>query len=198
MTLPPDVPYLRSVAEEREYAYLLHSFAPEDPDPFRRGVTTCTREEYARRAADDQRERWQKEPLNGAGMDPIRRHVHVLRDLTLPESRFAAARWLESIGRPGWRFLDGPGALTAEQSTKVLHEACIRARDGATVIAGVLGTWRRNDTNVVRQILASHPGDTRKIGTGYSIFDVLSDESARLALVARIDADAAKAGWFCL
>lgn len=72
-----------------------------------------------------------------------------LADISSHESRFAAARWLESIGRPGWRFLDGPGPLTPEQSARALHEACLRARDGSQAIVGVVGAWNAGNRAVI-------------------------------------------------
>jgi hypothetical protein len=131
MTLPPDAPYLRAVADAQEHASHLHPYAPEDDNPFRPGVSACTREEYHKAQADKwTAERGRCRSLSDAGMESVRVRVNVLRDLTLHESRFYAAKWLESIGRPGWRFLDGPGPLTPEQSARALHEAVVRARDG--------------------------------------------------------------------
>lgn len=112
-------------------------------------------------------------------------------DLSLHESRFIAARWLESTGRPGWRFLDGPGPLTAEQSARVLHEACLRARDGATAIVGVLGPWRQFDASqfYARPVIVSAafiPSGTAVLGYDRASTMPEADERCKLA------------GWFCL
>ena len=128
------------------------------------------------------------------------RFLRVLTDLTRHESRFAAAKWLESTGRPGWRFLDGPGPLTAEQSARVLHEACIRARDGTTAIVGVLGPWEAAGFNMIRCRIAMPIASIKAdVVCKYGTFEAASTpHEAVTSMIDKMEASALANGWFCL
>lgn len=131
----------------------------------------------------------------------------LLRNLTRHESRFAAARWLESIGRPGWCFLDGPGPLTPEQSARVLHEACLRARSGTAAIVGALGPWEVHVNSAAKSRFSVIP----KLFDAYATAHVscwylksgtlLVGEDVERDIADNVKAAEASAlanGWFCL
>lgn len=185
MILPEDIPYLKTEAEQTARSIHMATWCKRgDDSDVLNPVSTMTRRQYAARV-------WDAGP---APLDQIRALSEMLADLTRHESRFAAARWLESQGRPGWRFLDGPGPLTAEQSARVLHEACIRARDGATAIVGVLGPWEHVEHSQFREraILVRKPSFPR--GLSSIAYELVRDQ----VTVSALDENLTSQGWFCL